>query len=261
MTDFVQKQREIASVALKASENHGFALAGSGAIREHGLINRPTQDVDIFSTMEASATFKPTVDNVIAALREHGYQVDVDRQSDYFARLVVRDPDDGYRTEIDMGIDYRSLPTTRLSVGPVLSLRDAVANKATALFSRNETRDFLDFDSIRRKSPFSDKELIELISETDLGFDLHYFVQILDSVSSIQPSEVKPYGYSAADLKGVQTRLLAFANQVRHGLASDRHQQNSTKGKSELMAELNKKTENQLEHTHEKKLRGHQHRI
>lgn len=224
MTDFLQKQREIASVALKASGNHGFALAGSGAIREHGLIDRPTQDVDIFSTMEASATFKQAVDNVISALCKHGYQVDVDQQTDQFARLVVRDPDDGYRIEIDMGIDYRSLPTTRLSVGPVLSLRDAVASKAAALYSRNETRDFLDFDSIRRNSSFSDKELIELISETDHGFDLHHFAQVLDSVSSIQPSEVKPYGYSAADLKGVQTRLSAFANQIRHGLVSDRHQ-------------------------------------
>lgn len=224
VTGYLQKQREIASIALKASENQGFALAGSGAIREHGLIDRPTEDVDIFSTEKASATFKPTVDNVISALRDHGFQVDIERQSDHFARLSVLDPDDGYQTEIDMGIDYRLFPTTRLSVGPVLSLTDAVANKAAALFSRSETRDFLDFDSIRRKSSFSDKDLIDLIAKTDRGFDLHYFVQILDKVSSIQPEQVEHYGYSTADLKGVQTRLSAFANQIRQGLVSDRHQ-------------------------------------
>ena len=160
-------------------------MAVSDAIREHGLIDRPTEDVDIFNTPKASATFKPTIDNVIPTLRERGYQVDVERQSNHFTRLSVRDSDDSYLTELDMSIDYRSLPATRLSVDPVLSLRDAVVNKTAALFSRSKTRDFLDFDSTCCKSPFSDKELIEPIAKTDLVFDLHYFVQILDGVSSI----------------------------------------------------------------------------
>lgn len=39
-------QRTVARVALDSVD--GFALAGSGAIREHGVIDPPTEDVDLF---------------------------------------------------------------------------------------------------------------------------------------------------------------------------------------------------------------------
>ncbi len=41
-----EEQRRITRLALQAAgQEGGFALAGSGAIREHGLIDRPTEDV------------------------------------------------------------------------------------------------------------------------------------------------------------------------------------------------------------------------
>lgn len=40
-------QRRVAAVALSATMPRGFALAGSGAIREHGLTNRRTADIDL----------------------------------------------------------------------------------------------------------------------------------------------------------------------------------------------------------------------
>lgn len=39
--------REIARIALASVD--GFALAGSGAIRQHGVIERPTEDIDLFT--------------------------------------------------------------------------------------------------------------------------------------------------------------------------------------------------------------------
>ena len=45
-----EEQRRITRLALEAAgDEAGFALAGSGAIREHGLIDRPTEDVDLFT--------------------------------------------------------------------------------------------------------------------------------------------------------------------------------------------------------------------
>ena len=47
MIPYANRQRNIARLALQAAGAHsGFALAGSGAICEHGLIDRPTEDVD-----------------------------------------------------------------------------------------------------------------------------------------------------------------------------------------------------------------------
>ena len=41
----VAVQRQVARIALAGVD--GIALAGSGAIREHGMIDRPTEDVDL----------------------------------------------------------------------------------------------------------------------------------------------------------------------------------------------------------------------
>jgi hypothetical protein len=41
--------RQVASVALAAAAQHGFALGGGNALLAHGLTTRPTQDVDLFT--------------------------------------------------------------------------------------------------------------------------------------------------------------------------------------------------------------------
>lgn len=68
----VALQRKVAQIALAGVE--GFALAGSGAIREHGVIQRPTQDVDLFTTSQDVAAFGAAVDQMIAELRGSGFQ-------------------------------------------------------------------------------------------------------------------------------------------------------------------------------------------
>ena len=46
-------QREIARAALRALHGTGSALTGSGAIREHGLVDRSTREVDLFTSDNA----------------------------------------------------------------------------------------------------------------------------------------------------------------------------------------------------------------
>ena len=106
MIDAEEPQREITRLALRSLDGTGFALAGSGAIREHGLVDRPTEDVDLFTS-------------------------DVD----LFARLEVTTAD-GHQVDIDMGADWREAEPAVLAIGPVLSLEDAVGNKLSALYSR-----------------------------------------------------------------------------------------------------------------------------
>lgn len=50
----LDEQRELAALLLAAIGPDGFALAGSGAIREHGLSNRPAEDVDLFASATVS---------------------------------------------------------------------------------------------------------------------------------------------------------------------------------------------------------------
>src|SRR5260370_13980474 len=67
-------QREVAAIALRTAAQHGFALAGGNALIAHGVVDRPTDDVDLFSDQEAGVP--AATDAVEAALREAGFRAD-----------------------------------------------------------------------------------------------------------------------------------------------------------------------------------------
>ena len=78
--------------------------------------------------------FDSAVSAVIAALRSTGHHVDELRRVEQFAHLHVTAPG-GRAVEIDMGVDSREDDPVTFSVGPVLSLDDAVGNKVSALYT------------------------------------------------------------------------------------------------------------------------------
>jgi hypothetical protein len=47
--------RQVATIALRAAARHGAALGGGNALIAHGVISRPTQDVDLESLAPALA--------------------------------------------------------------------------------------------------------------------------------------------------------------------------------------------------------------
>ena len=68
----------VAAIALRAAARHGFALAGGNALLAHGVISRPTQDVDLFTDEEDGV--EAAAGSVEAALRAAGFTVE--RQDD-----------------------------------------------------------------------------------------------------------------------------------------------------------------------------------
>ena len=94
-------QREVAVIALRAAARHGFALAGGNALIAHGIIDRPTDDVDLFSDQETGVA--AAAQAVEAALREAGFQAErLDKASgledifygisDAFAEWIITAP-------------------------------------------------------------------------------------------------------------------------------------------------------------------------
>ena len=63
--------REVAGVALRAAARYGFALGGGNALIAHGVIDRPTEDIDLFTDRENGVA--AAADAVEAALRQAGY--------------------------------------------------------------------------------------------------------------------------------------------------------------------------------------------
>lgn len=199
---------------LEVVSGNGFALAGSGALREHGMTARPTADVDLFTANLSSEVFAESVEAAAAALRDRGHQVRVTRQAAQFARLVVT-TSDGYGFDVDMGVDWRAHDPVWFAVGPVLHIEDVVASKVGALFGRAEVRDFLDVDSIRTSGRFTDESLIEFARNHDPGFHPGLFAQQLLLVDRLRLEDVAEYGCTADELAGVQARLRAWAHDLR----------------------------------------------
>lgn len=42
-------QQRVATIGLAALEPYGFALAGGYALQAHGLVTRPSDDIDLFT--------------------------------------------------------------------------------------------------------------------------------------------------------------------------------------------------------------------
>jgi hypothetical protein len=66
--------RQIAAIALRAAARHGFALAGGNALITHGMIDRYTEDVDLFTDQPSGV--EDAAGAVEAVLRDAGFDVD-----------------------------------------------------------------------------------------------------------------------------------------------------------------------------------------
>jgi hypothetical protein len=78
----------IARIAFALPEAGQVGLAGGGAMLAHDLVDRPTQDVDMF-TPDPSEVMQ-LADALAVALRAEDAQVKVDRREPGFTRLAVR---------------------------------------------------------------------------------------------------------------------------------------------------------------------------
>ncbi|MET4705732.1 nucleotidyl transferase AbiEii/AbiGii toxin family protein [Frigoribacterium sp. UYMn621] len=213
-------QLRVTSLLLDAVADAGFVLAGAGAIRQWGLTDRPTEDVDLFAGHTTTAEqFRTALEAAETALVEAGFEVSRSRVSDSFARFHLNGQSEEL-LDVDFGVNWRADAPVSMIVGPVLSERDAVAGKLSAVYSRGEVRDFLDLDSIRATGRFTDAELLALGREHDDGFDTGMFAAQLSRIATILPTQAAQYGVTADEFAHVQRRTLAWAVQLRNATAA-----------------------------------------
>jgi hypothetical protein len=122
----------------------------------HGLLERPTRDLDFFGRPEQQAQVRQLAAGFERACRDHGLDVRTERDAEGFIRLTVEDGTES--CEVD----------TRL--GPAFDLRELGSNKVLAIFDRAAPRDFVDLAELTKH--FALDELIELAAAKDPGLDL-----------------------------------------------------------------------------------------
>ncbi len=177
-------------------------MAGGYAVSAHGMGNRPSGDVDLFTDWQRRADFPLAVDEVVAALAAHGFDVAEVVRTDTFARLLLTDQDhaDAEPDKLELSADWRAHAPVLLRIGPVLHPDDAVANKMIALYGRAAARDFLDVDAAITSGRYTRERLIELAIASDSGFERGRFAQALGVLNSITDADFALYDLPSSHL-------------------------------------------------------------
>ena len=211
------RHRRLAEIALRAAgSDYGLALAGGYAVRAHGMGDRPSGDVDLFTDWQRRADFPAVTDLVIKALTDNGFLVDVDARADTFARLLIT-PNDEPDTEpqkMELAADWRAHSPVTLNIGPVLHPDDAVGNKMAALYGRALARDFLDIDAVLASGRYSSEQLLQLAEAADAGFDRAMFADTLGALGQISDAAFAPYGPDAPAIRRLRQRFADWRNEL-----------------------------------------------
>jgi hypothetical protein len=200
--------RRLAEIGLRAGGPFGFALAGGHAIAAHGILDRPSEDVDLFSDWQQRADFPTAVDAVIAAYEDEGFRVAVDLRLDTFARLHLSQdgaPDEQHRVELVA--NWRAQQPVEMQIGPVLHPDDVMAGKMDALYNRAAARDFLDVDAAITRGRYTPDELCALAANADAGFDRQLFAQMLGSIARFDDQDFIDYGLDPGDVASMRDRI------------------------------------------------------
>jgi hypothetical protein len=164
--------RDVAQVALAVAEKHGFVLGGGVAWLVNGLVERHTEDVDLFTDTDGGVA--AAAGKVSAALTAAGYEVEREQTDELFAGM------DANIQEFAVTAHGRSLRLTLcrldrhrapvvMDLGPVMHLDDLVATKVAALVNRREVRDYIDVAAALDRYPLA--RVLELAYAADPALD------------------------------------------------------------------------------------------
>jgi hypothetical protein len=209
--------RQVAAVALAAAAGHGFALGGGNALLAHGIITRPTQDVDLFTDQEHGV--EAAAEAVAEALRGAGFAVERQEADDGgladifpdlgegLAEWIVSSPD-GQQMVLQLAYFDRSREPVPMEIGPVLAVEDVAGGKVCALASRVEPRDYA--DTARMLQRYSPAQLIDFARRLDPGLTAPDFADAGRQLDHIDDEAFTRYGLGPRQVAVVRERFTAW---------------------------------------------------
>ncbi|MGH9128353.1 MAG: nucleotidyl transferase AbiEii/AbiGii toxin family protein [Acidimicrobiales bacterium] len=204
-------QDRLVRLALGVLDDYGFALAGGSALQVHGLVDRPSEDVDLFTDRWDPDAFATAVATVRGVYEQAGLEVALLRQAETFARMRVSD----HRTEqsglVDLAADQRDHQTVRVLDVQVIAEPDAVATKVATVFSRGAARDYIDLAGILASRRYGREELLVLGAQADGGFTRGYFAQALAGVGRLSDDDFTPYGLDGQEIAQMRKTMHSWS--------------------------------------------------
>jgi hypothetical protein len=209
---------DVATVALAVADKHGFVLGGGVAWRVNGLVQRPTEDIDLFT--DTAGGVSAAADEVTAALTAAGYGVTPDAPDELFDGMSAdlreftvidrdvagdRDGDAGRALRLTLcRLDRHRTPVV-MEVGPVMHLDDLVATKVAALVNRREVRDYIDVAAALQR--YSLDRILALARAHDPALDPEDIAAAGRYLDRLDDARFTVYSLTPADTATLRRRL------------------------------------------------------
>jgi hypothetical protein len=208
-------QAEIARVVLSVADRYGFALGGGLALVLHGVVDRPTEDVDAFTNVDTGV--RDAARAVEAAL--HGTGFDVTAIDDYSAVAEVVDDMDQYIVEwelrrgdrlirLSLSCQTRLHAPVVMDLGPVMDLEDLIAWKVAALVGRARERDYVDVAAVLDK--YSPVDLLGMARRVDPGLEDEDIPMVGRRLDRLPDEAFFPYRLSHSDVAQLRRRFTTW---------------------------------------------------
>lgn len=206
---------EVAQIALSAARQYGFALGSGLALVVHGVVDRPTEDVDVFS--DESDGVAAAAQLVETALRDAGFQVNpVDTVSElstvipeldeYMAEWELRRGDQAIR--LSLSCQARRHAPIIMDLGPVIDLDDLLAWKVAALVGRARERDYVDIAAFLDR--YGPAELLEIARQVDPGLEDEDVPMVGRRLDRLPDEAFFPYQLSRVDVEELRRRFATW---------------------------------------------------
>jgi hypothetical protein len=199
---------QVARVALTVATKHGFVLGGGFAWLVNGLVQRPTEDVDLFTDTAGGVT--AAAGEVAHALTAAGYRVVREAGDELFAGMdediqefLVAAPDRALRLTL-CRLDRRRTPVV-MELGPVMHLDDLVATKVAALVNRREVRDYIDVAAALERYPLW--RVLELAHAADPALDPEDIADAGRYLDRLDDARFVRYGLDRDEIARLRERL------------------------------------------------------
>jgi hypothetical protein len=202
---------DVARIALGVADKHGFVLGGGVAWLVNGLVQRPTEDVDLFTDTADGVT--AAAGEVTAALTAAGYTVAREAADELFAGMedslrefLVADGGRALRLTL-CRLDRHRAPVV-MDLGPVMHLDDLVATKVAALVGRREVRDYNDVAAALDR--YTVDQVLALARAADPGLDDEDVADAGRYLDRLDDARFAVYELDAAAIAEVRRRLRAW---------------------------------------------------
>ncbi|MGI8329020.1 nucleotidyl transferase AbiEii/AbiGii toxin family protein [Actinomadura scrupuli] len=205
---------ELVIVLLEAGlglcEQYELFLAGGYAMKAHGLVDRPSKDLDFVTA--SPLPVDQLTEQVADGYRAQGFVVETAPGNHRFARLLVSDPSTGESCEIDLMKTTLRVSPIVVNSCPVVGFDDAVGLKMRAVHDRGIARDLIDAASLAGEYGFERLEWLGRSHERD--FSLERLASRLEAAEIRDDAEFEQYGLDHEEIQRIKRFAAEWAQDI-----------------------------------------------